>query len=144
MVRSAIETDTAVWVVPEKAPMNRPRNWLLPESVLLLPKTVTFLATVGRSPLVSVMVPTPLLMMMLLLAPPLALRSMMAWRSEPAPLSELLLTMKSAAQTDRATGRSPSAGQPSAGPTPAMYALSLPLPAAIPSTPNFCGQPRAF
>ena len=74
MVRSAIETATAVWVVPEKAPMNRPRNWLLPESVLLLPTMVTFLATVCRSPLVSVMVPTPLLTMMLLLAPPVVLR----------------------------------------------------------------------
>ena len=45
-----METETAVWVVPVKPPMNRPRNWLLPESVLLLPTTVTFLATVCRSP----------------------------------------------------------------------------------------------
>ena len=52
---------------------------------------------IGRSPLVSVMVPTPLLMMMLLL-PPALLELMMAWRSEPAPLSALELTMKSAAQ----------------------------------------------
>ena len=92
--------------------MNRPRNWLLPESVLLLPTTVTFLATVCRSPLVSVMVPTPLLTMMLLLAPPLVLRSMMAWRSEPAPLSELLLTMKSTAQTGQGDRQVPSSRRP--------------------------------
>ncbi len=77
MVRSWTETVTGTWVEPEKAPMNRPRNWLLPLIVLLLPTMVALFCTIGRSPLVSVMVPTPLLMMMLLL-PPALLELMMA------------------------------------------------------------------
>ena len=47
-------TVTATWVEPEKAPMNRPRNWLLPESVWLAPRMVTLVWTAGRSA-VSVM-----------------------------------------------------------------------------------------
>ena len=107
MVRSETETETVVWVVPEKPPTNRPRKVLPPDSVLPLPTMVALLAMVGRSALVSVMVPTPLLMMMLL-EPPALLELMMAWRSEPAPLSALLVTMKSAAHTGQGDRQVPS------------------------------------
>src|SRR6516165_8316361 len=49
MVRSWIATVTGTWLEPENAPTNRPRNWLLPDSVLLLPSMVTFFCTAGRS-----------------------------------------------------------------------------------------------
>ena len=42
-------TVTGTWVEPEKAPMNRPRNVLLPLNVLLLPTMVTLVCTAGRS-----------------------------------------------------------------------------------------------
>src|SRR4249919_2513541 len=87
--------------------MNRPRKVLPPDSVLPLPTMVALLAMVGRSALVSVMVPTPLLMMMLL-EPPALLELMIAWRSEPAPLSALLLTVKSAAHKGQGERQVPS------------------------------------
>ena len=52
-------------------------------------------------------VPTPLLMMMLLL-PPALFELMIAWRSEPAPLSALLLTVKSAAHSGQGESQVPS------------------------------------
>jgi hypothetical protein len=107
MVRSLTDTETDVWVVPEKPPTKRPRKVLPPESVLLLPTMVALLLIVGRSPLVSVIVPTPLLMMMLL-EPPAALELMIAWRNEPAPLSALLVTVKSAAQSGQGERQVPS------------------------------------
>ena len=45
----ATVTATCVAVPGVHAPMNRPRNWLLPESVLLLPMMVTLVCTAGRS-----------------------------------------------------------------------------------------------
>src|SRR4249919_745704 len=87
--------------------MNRPRKVLPPDSVLPLPTMVALLATGGRSALVSVIVPTPLLMMMLL-EPPAALELMIACRNEPAPLSALLLTVKSAAHKEQGERQVPS------------------------------------
>jgi hypothetical protein len=69
------------------------------------------------------MVPTPLLTMMLLLAPPVVFRSMMAWRSEPAPLSALLLTMKSAAQTGQGDRQVPASR--AAAKRPAIFERSI-------------------
>jgi hypothetical protein len=54
-----------------------------------------------------VIVPTPLLMM-ILLEPPAAFELMMAWRNEPAPLSALLVTVKSAAQSGQGERQVPS------------------------------------
>ena len=61
-------TGACVAVPGVHAPMNNPRNWLLPESVSLLPKMVTLFCTAGRSPLVSVMVPSPLAIVMVLVS----------------------------------------------------------------------------
>jgi len=81
------------------------RPALFASSVLLLPVTVTLAVIIGSDRL-SVTVPTPLLIVMVLV-PPAALESKMAWRSEPAPLSPPLLTKKSAAQAEPAsTGQS--------------------------------------
>ena len=88
--------------------MNRPRNWLLPESVLLLPTIVTLFCTAGRSLLDSVIVPIPLFKIMVLV-PPAALESIIAWRNEPAPLSLLLATIKSAASAGPANSAAASA-----------------------------------
>ena len=41
---------TGTWLLPEKAPTKNPRNGLLPDSVLLLPRVVTLVCTAGRSP----------------------------------------------------------------------------------------------
>jgi hypothetical protein len=73
IVRSwiATVTGTCVAVPGVHPPMNRPRNWLLPLSVLLLPMMVTLVCTAGRSAVsvmfdVKVMVsPLPALVMAL-------------------------------------------------------------------------------
>ena len=105
--------------------MNRPRNWLAPFSVLSLAWMTTFFCTAGRSPANVMGAPNPLLMMMVLVLSVEPLSAMMAARSEPAPLSLAVVTVKSAACTGPAASsaameqpvssqlRSP--GRPSAG-----------------------------
>ena len=86
----------AIDAVPACTKKARPA--LLASSVLPLPVTVTLAVIIGSDcaerdgadAAVDVMV----------LLPPAALESKMAWRSEPAPLSLTLLTMKSAAQAE--------------------------------------------
>ena len=76
--------------------MNSPRNWLSPDSVFPLPLIVIVESGLLMAPssLRSVMVPRPALKLMLNVPVPAVCWSRIAWRSDPAPLSALVVTVK--------------------------------------------------